>query len=413
MILFIVLMQVLDVSVYRYESGYTELWYQLPMSVLVDSQELKTVSDSVCTSFHYTFDIRNVDGSDSALVEGNKTVCVYPDDLGDIVIDYLPLSLYPGSFVYDFVVRVQEDSFLEKGNIEIREEIPTLSASDVVLGRTGGKGFLFRGIAMLPSITPEFSVIDRFCSYIELYGLTPDSLEYSVRYTISDRSGEVVQREHRESLKYDYMQVDTHVVDLSRLVPGRYEYTVMIDDPSSGSSAACSTSFAIKAYHDIVEPEFYREIHYLINSNDYKKFLAMSDTQQELYLKEFWSEHDYGQFEQRLAEADGKFSAGDLLGRSSERGRLYIMLGPPDEVEQMTIENWARPFEVWRYYGRNDFLFSDIMNDHNPRLIKVLKPGELTSLLNTGMREGSRDEEWLSDIAPGTYDWHEDKTSPE
>jgi hypothetical protein len=107
------------------------------------------------------------------------------------------------------------------------------------------------------------------------------------------------------------------------------------------------------------------------------------------------------------------FSVGSLLGRDSERGRLYIMLGPPDEIETMSIENWARPFDVWHYYGRNDFLFSDVRNDHNPRLIKVLRPGELTDLLNTGMREGSRDEEWLSDIAPGTYDWYEDKTNPQ
>jgi hypothetical protein len=80
------------------------------------------------------------------------------------------------------------------------------------------------------------------------------------------------------------------------------------------------------------------------------------------------------------------------------------MPGPPDEIETVSVENWARPFEVWYYYGRND---------HNSRLVKILEPGELTDILNTGMREGSWDEEGLSDIAPGTYDWHEDKTSPE
>jgi hypothetical protein len=80
------------------------------------------------------------------------------------------------------------------------------------------------------------------------------------------------------------------------------------------------------------------------------------------------------------------------------------MPGPPDEIETMSVENWVRPFEVWYYYGRNDY---------NSRLDKILKPEELTDILNTRMREGICDEEWLSDIALGTYDWHEDKTSPE
>ncbi|UCD19807.1 MAG: hypothetical protein JSU64_01325, partial [candidate division WOR-3 bacterium] len=56
---------------------------------------------------------------------------------------------------------------------------------------------------------------------------------------------------------------------------------------------------------------------------------------------------------------------------------------------------------------RNDYLFCDIRNDHNPRLIKILKPGDLTKLLATGFRDGTRKEDWLSDVAPGTYDWQD------
>jgi GWxTD domain-containing protein len=413
MIWFVVLMQVLEVSVYRFESGYVELWYQLPIAALVDSHEFKISQDSVSVSCIYTFSIRSADGTDSALVEGNKTTCVYLDDLQDFIIDYLPLNLYPGSFLYDFLVKVKKGSFQEVGNIEIPEEIVSLSCSDLVLGREGFGQFVYRGVVMLPSINANFTPTEKLCSYLELYGLVPDSLSYSVEYRIRDYAGAVVKQEKREILKYDYMQVDTHIVDLSTLVPGKYSYVIEVDDPSSGSNALRGAPLTILAVEGIAEREFYHEIQYVISSNAFDKFRSLSDVQQEIYLKEFWSQHDYWQFERRLIEADKMFSVGSLLGRDSERGRLYIMLGPPDEIETMSIENWARPFDVWHYYGRNDFLFSDVRNDHNPRLIKVLRPGELTDLLNTGMREGSRDEEWLSDIAPGTYDWYEDKTNPQ
>ncbi|MGB7054189.1 MAG: GWxTD domain-containing protein [bacterium] len=410
--LLLIVLQTLQVEVFRFEAGYVEVWYQLPISALVDSQDL-VAGDTICATYSYTFAIHNNDGTDSAFVEGRKSVDVYKEDWEDFIIDHLSLDLYPGRFNYDFDVHVKTYDLHDMGVIEVSAEAASFACSDLVLGKWGLGQFRFHGVAMLPSVNAAFTPADRLFSYLELYGLVPDSLYYLVEYKIHDHTGAVLLHDKRELVKYDYAQIDTHVVDLSRLVSGMYEYTIEIGDPSSASSVARSSSFTIVASDDAAGRKFYHEIQYIISSDEYKKFRNLSDVQQEVYLKEFWSLHDYRQFEQRIAEADKRFSTSDLLGRDSERGRLYVMLGPPDEIETMSVENWARPFEVWYYYGRNDFLFSDIRSDHNPRLIKILKPGELTDILNAGIREGSRDEEWLSDIAPGTYDWHEDKTSPE
>jgi GWxTD domain-containing protein len=405
--------QPFDFAVYEFERGYVEVWYQMPISCVVDTLDFRIADDTIAGTCTYQLRIHKEDGTDSANVEGKKTASVTKEEQGDFIVDYLPVQLYPGRFLFTFDIYVQTGDFHTEGVIEIPPDTGFLICSDVVLGRGGFSQFLFHGFPMIPSIGAEFGVHDHLLAYLELYDLVPDSLYYLAQYRIRDQADAILLSEKKKVLKFDYAQIDTHVIDLSKLIPGSYRYSVDIVDSSSSVSVTRSIAFTITADEDTAHRELYYDIQYLVSSGEYEKFRRLSESQQEIYLKEFWHRHDYRLFTRRIAEADEKFSAGSVLGRDSERGRLYVLLGPPDEIENVPIETWARPFEVWHYYGKNDFLFCDIKNDQNLRLIKVLKPGELTRILASGMREGTRDEAWLSDIAPGTYDWYEDKENPE
>jgi len=411
--LLLIAAQPFDFAVYRFERGNVEVWYQLPISYVVDTMDYRVADDTIALTFTYQLRINNEDGTDSANLEGRKSASVNREEQGDFIVDYLPVHLYPGRFLFTFDIYAQTGDFHAEGAIEIQPETGFLFGSDVVLGRGGFSQFLYHDFPMIPSIVTEFGVHNRLLVYLELYDLVPDSLYYLAQYRIYDQTDAILLSEKKKVLKFDYAQVDTHLIDLSRLVPGLYRYSIEIVDSSSSASVTRSIAFTITADEGIVYRELYDDIQYMVSSSEYRKFQKLSEIQREVYLKEFWHRHDYGLFARRIAESDERFSAGSVLGRDSERGRLYVLLGPPDEIENIPIENWARPFEVWHYYGKNDFLFSDIKNDQNPRLIKVLKPGELTRILASGMREGTRDEAWLSEIAPGTYDWYEDKTKPE
>lgn len=398
----------LELSVFRFEDGYVEVWYQLPVSCCIDSQHPRLSKDSLCDFYTYQFEIQNKDGTDSAIVKGTKGVRSDDEGSGELFIDYIPLNLYSGRFRYALQVSALTGEIHSGGTIDIPPDTAILSCSDVVIGYFNYGNFQFRDMPFLPSIGAEFTDRALLFSYLELYGLVPDSLYYEVIYRVCDGEGALLIEQKDKLLKYDYVQIDTHSVDLLRLADGEYVYSVSVKDPSSQSSVARTTNFSVKMAGDYVKGEFYEEIQYLVNANEYRNFQNLSDTQKKVYLKEFWSQHDYLRFEKWLREADRQFSTGRLPGRDSERGRLYILLGPPDETETVPIATWSRPFEVWRYYGKNDYLFCDIKNDHNPRLIRVLRPGEIEQILQTGFRDGTREEDWLSEIAPGTHDWHED-----
>jgi hypothetical protein len=105
----------------------------------------------------------------------------------------------------------------------------------------------------------------------------------------------------------------------------------------------------------------------------------------------------------RIAYADRHFAYGRTPGSSTDRGRIYITYGPPDEIESHpqgekikhsaeegggTTE--AYPFEQWRYHHNavlgDDFLieFVDSAGDREYRLTLMGGPRDLEALRGKG-----------------------------
>jgi GWxTD domain-containing protein len=86
-----------------------------------------------------------------------------------------------------------------------------------------------------------------------------------------------------------------------------------------------------------------------------------SDEDRDRFIEEFWKQRDptpgtpTNEFKdehyRRLAFADKTFGRGTpFLGRKTERGRIYIILGPPIDVERIMSSD-AYPMEIWHYTG--------------------------------------------------------------
>ena len=58
--------------------------------------------------------------------------------------------------------------------------------------------------------------------------------------------------------------------------------------------------------------------------------------------------------------ANEHFSGLAMDGWLTDRGRIFIKFGPPDDIERHPFELETRPYEIWRYYSlRKVFLFQD------------------------------------------------------
>lgn len=61
------------------------------------------------------------------------------------------------------------------------------------------------------------------------------------------------------------------------------------------------------------------------------------------------TEEDYFR---RISYAIEHFGHGDR-GYKSDRARVYVKLGPPDNIESVPFESHSNAYEVWYYYGQN------------------------------------------------------------
>jgi GWxTD domain-containing protein len=87
------------------------------------------------------------------------------------------------------------------------------------------------------------------------------------------------------------------------------------------------------------------DVVYIIQPREREAFLKLqTDEEREKFIEEFWARRNpvpgasENKFKQehyrRIAYANDHFSAPGIVGWKTDRGRIYILYGPPDEIEQ-------------------------------------------------------------------------------
>jgi len=117
-----------------------------------------------------------------------------------------------------------------------------------------------------------------------------------------------------------------------------------------------------------VLPENYKkwldeEVVYIISSRERAVFLALqTDRERNIFIEAFWKHRnpdprsDKNPFKEehyrRLEYANKVYGrSSPLPGWKTDRGRIYIILGPPRNIEQYTNVNGVYPTEIWFYLG--------------------------------------------------------------
>ncbi|MEE9390053.1 MAG: GWxTD domain-containing protein [Candidatus Aminicenantaceae bacterium] len=115
--------------------------------------------------------------------------------------------------------------------------------------------------------------------------------------------------------------------------------------------------------------EFFSKVRYIITKEERKIFLDLPDSEKREFQEEFWSRRDPDLFTdenefkeeyfQRIDEANRLFHGG-RPGWLQDRGRIYILFGPPSERHTYSMQRGTKPREVW-YYGNFPVIFIDHM----------------------------------------------------
>jgi len=118
------------------------------------------------------------------------------------------------------------------------------------------------------------------------------------------------------------------------------------------------------------EKEFLSKVRYIITKKEKEIFLNLPPSERKAFIKEFWEKRDPDPFTEenefkkeyfrRIEEANKLFKEGGTPGWLQDRGRIYILLGPPEHREKYPTGYtfYGRPMEIW-YYGPYPIVFID------------------------------------------------------
>jgi GWxTD domain-containing protein len=155
---------------------------------------------------------------------------------------------------------------------------------------------------------------------------------------------------------------------------GRKFWALLLFLGGAGLLAALLSScrlYNLEKKLDPVNAEFLSQVRYIITGEERKIFLELPDADKEKFREEFWRRRDpdpnteenefKDEYFSRIQRANELFIGEGRPGWLTDRGRIYILFGPPMDRVRNPMgggETGARCSEVWYY---NDFpvVFND------------------------------------------------------
>lgn len=133
--------------------------------------------------------------------------------------------------------------------------------------------------------------------------------------------------------------------------------------------SSCAT-YRLKQNLSPENKEFFNKVRYIITKQEKKIFLHLPPDKRDQFITEFWKKRDpepqteKNEFKEkyynRIQEANHLFKGGSTPGWLQDRGRVYILLGPPDarNTYPRGYTFYGKPMEIW-YYGFFPVIFID------------------------------------------------------
>ncbi|MFC1527883.1 GWxTD domain-containing protein [Candidatus Neomarinimicrobiota bacterium] len=105
--------------------------------------------------------------------------------------------------------------------------------------------------------------------------------------------------------------------------------------------------------------EALQQMRYILNSEERREIKKVSSKKAEELFKRLWKNRDpspdtainelMNEYYKRVAYSNIHFDS-FIDGWETDRGMIYIIFGPPDEINRFLIQQRSEPYETWQYY---------------------------------------------------------------
>jgi GWxTD domain-containing protein len=217
------------------------------------------------------------------------------------------------------------------------------------LRRTSGGAFQKSGFEIIPNAHRRYGLLlPELAIFFEIYDLGGAGAyeEVMASYDIINRmGGEIFRSDKILDIRGD-RSASTALFDVTSLSAGSYLLALSISDTSGNALARSDRRFDV-----VWSPlswgryghEMLGDMEYILKEDEMDKFGALSSGDQEQFLDRFWKDIDPtpGTIEneartehyRRVSYADRHFGSTHNRGALTDRGRLYVRYGPPDDIQ--------------------------------------------------------------------------------
>jgi GWxTD domain-containing protein len=228
-----------------------------------------------------------------------------------------------------------------------------LAISDIEFARsvrrTSDGSFEKSGYEIIPNAQRQFGrLLPEMAIFFEVYDLRaasqPDSLVAT--YSILTKDGKPVFSNQVPLAVHGAKFAATALFDLASLAGGGYAIDLSLQDRSGAVLASSSRRF------DVVwsllswgkyEDEKVGDMAFILTESEMKEFRQLSPGEQENFLVNFWKKIDPTQATadneamvehyRRVNYADEHYGVATVRGALTDRGKIYIKYGPPDDIQ--------------------------------------------------------------------------------
>lgn len=261
--------------------------------------------------------------------------------------------------------------------------------------------------------------------YAEVYNILEGirSEMYTVRTTVVDSYGKTVSSRDRERPRLNESSVEIGTIKVNTFMQGAYTLVFSVIDSSSERMVSSSKRFFVynpdlaaadslsaeqtdvlgSEYATMDEPELdmeFSQSQYVETDAERDRYSALKGADaKRKFLFDFWRNRDPDpvstvneaktEYFRRVKYASGAYKTHFQDGWRTDRGRVYILYGEPDQYERHPSQGNAKPYEIWFYnniQGGVEFVFLDRTGFSDYRLIHSSHRNEL------------RNDNWLNEV---------------
>ncbi len=321
--------------------------------------------------------------------------------------DIFKLNIKPGK--YKAIARLQDKNSGMRGeyvlDLRIKPASKRLAVSDIQLAsaisRTNDQNgrYVKNGLTVIPNARKSCDMLTPMLYYyVEISNLMRTAgSNYNFNFSVVDENGKTVKKGPLRSKDIiANSQAEVGGFNAMSLPEGRYSLVVRASVGDDTTGVISKKSFLVykpnkkkdntvsnnsrnnieSAFLTMTGDDIKKELliaKYLANPEEAKSIDALDSTKAlRIFITQFWKNQDKvhevkpGEsrriFLDRVNEANARFRHMGKPGWKSDRGRVLIVYGRPDEIDRNSNNMGSKPYVIWRYnqlYGGVEFVFVD------------------------------------------------------